>query len=334
MMTVKDKILAILLALAFNAFAAEWTGANSEPATTKTIDGKKFYVISSANELAWFAVQVNSGNANINGFLKNDVNLGPDAENYSNYPWTPIGKDSTKLFGGVFDGNGKKIGGLKISSGKFNGLFGVTDGNAQIKNLTIGVNSVVSDSSALARVYAGMFVAVNNGTIMNVTNLGNVKIQTYLKQESYSLSTYNYVAGITGKNNGIVQNAVNDGFVFNYQYAENTKYERGATANPKGYVGGIAGYNTGSIDKSINLDSLYDRTTYRTSYSSSDFKSYASVYAGGITGYNTGYVQNCINYGNMYALGSETYAGGIVGRTNLNTINSFSVTAGLFLLCK
>ena len=82
---------------------------------------------------------------------------------------------------------GKKIGGLKISSGKFNGLFGVTDGNAQIKNLTIGVNSVVSDSSALARVYAGMFVAVNNGTIMNVTNLGNVKIQTYLKQESYSL---------------------------------------------------------------------------------------------------------------------------------------------------
>lgn len=326
MMTIKGKVLTILLALAFNAFAAEWTGANSEPATTKTIDGKKFYVISSANELAWFAVQVNSGNANINGFLKHDVNLGPDEENYSNYPWTPIGKDSTKLFGGVFDGNGKKIGGLKISSGKFNGLFGVTDGNAQIKNLTIGVNSVVSDSSALARVYAGMFVAVNNGTIMNVTNLGNVKIQTYLKQESYSFSTYNYVAGITGKNNGIVQNAVNDGFVFNYQYAENTKYERGATADPKGYVGGIAGYNTGSIDKSINLDSLYDRTTYRTSYSSSDFKSYASVYAGGITGYNTGYVQNCINYGNMYALGSETYAGGIVGRTNLNTINSFSVS--------
>ena len=108
MMTIKGKVLTILLALAFNAFAAEWTGANSEPATTKTIDGKKFYVISSANELAWFAVQVNSGNANINGFLKNDVNLGPDAENYSNYPWTPIGKDSTKLFGGVFDGNGKK----------------------------------------------------------------------------------------------------------------------------------------------------------------------------------------------------------------------------------
>ena len=45
MTTVKDKILAILLALAFNAFAAEWTGANSEPATTKTIDGKKFYVV-------------------------------------------------------------------------------------------------------------------------------------------------------------------------------------------------------------------------------------------------------------------------------------------------
>lgn len=325
MMTIKNKILAILLAMSFNAFAAAWTGANSEPSSTKTIDGKKYYVISTPDELAWFAVQVNSGNADINGFLKNDINLGPDEENYSSYPWTPIGKDSTKLFGGIFDGNGKKIGGLKISSGTFNGLFGVTDENAQIKNLTIGANSVISDSSALAKVYAGMIVAVNNGTIMNVTNQGDVKIQTYLKQESYSFYTYNYVAGITGKNNGIVQNAINDGLVFNYQYAENTKYERGATADPIGYVGGIAGYNTGSIDKSINLDSLYDKAAFKVSYTYSDIKSYARVYAGGITGNNTGYVQNCINYGGLSASGSDVYAGGIVGRTNLNTVNSFSV---------
>jgi hypothetical protein len=63
MMTIKNKILAILLAISFNAFAAAWTGANVEPASTKTIDGKKFYVVSTPEELAWLAVQVNNGNS-------------------------------------------------------------------------------------------------------------------------------------------------------------------------------------------------------------------------------------------------------------------------------
>ena len=60
MMTIKNKILAILLALSFNASAAAWTGSTSEPENMKKIDGKAFYVITTADELAWFAAQVNA----------------------------------------------------------------------------------------------------------------------------------------------------------------------------------------------------------------------------------------------------------------------------------
>ena len=76
MMTIKNKVLAILLAMAFNAFAAAWTGSNSEPENMKKIDGKAFYVITTADELAWFAVQVNSGRSAINAVLGNDIVFG------------------------------------------------------------------------------------------------------------------------------------------------------------------------------------------------------------------------------------------------------------------
>lgn len=41
-----------MLCLAASAFAANWTGATSEPENLKRINGKIFYVITSAEELA------------------------------------------------------------------------------------------------------------------------------------------------------------------------------------------------------------------------------------------------------------------------------------------
>lgn len=40
--------------LATTAFA-DWTGSTREPENSKKIDGKVFYVITNAEELAWFA---------------------------------------------------------------------------------------------------------------------------------------------------------------------------------------------------------------------------------------------------------------------------------------
>src|SRR5574344_1738869 len=49
------KLLPLLLLLATAAFAANWAGEVTTPTTTETIDGKKFYVITNAAELAGFA---------------------------------------------------------------------------------------------------------------------------------------------------------------------------------------------------------------------------------------------------------------------------------------
>ena len=54
-------VLSLLALLASNAVAAAWTGSMSEPENMKKIDGKAFYVITTADELAWFAAQVNNG---------------------------------------------------------------------------------------------------------------------------------------------------------------------------------------------------------------------------------------------------------------------------------
>ena len=48
----------MVLCLATSLCAANWNGSTREPESTKKIDGKVFYVITSAEELAWFAAQV------------------------------------------------------------------------------------------------------------------------------------------------------------------------------------------------------------------------------------------------------------------------------------
>ncbi len=87
----------ILFFFVANLFAAAWTGSTSEPENMKKIDGKPFYVITNADELAWFAAQVNSGRPDINAVLANDI----DAEGGD---WVTI-----ESFNGIIDGNNQTI---------------------------------------------------------------------------------------------------------------------------------------------------------------------------------------------------------------------------------
>lgn len=106
------RLLLSLTLLAVSAFASDWTGSTSEPENTKRINGKAYYIITTAEELAWFAAQVNGGNTSINAYLANDIQFMDDTSKTSSIRWTPIGKDSTIIFNGTLDGNGKTIYGL------------------------------------------------------------------------------------------------------------------------------------------------------------------------------------------------------------------------------
>jgi len=66
-------IVSLVALLACDAIAAAWTGSMSEPENMKKIDGKSFYIITTADELAWFASQVNSGKSTINAVLGNNI---------------------------------------------------------------------------------------------------------------------------------------------------------------------------------------------------------------------------------------------------------------------
>jgi hypothetical protein len=93
----RSTIFALLLSVTTSVFA-NWTGSISEPELRTKIEGKEFYLISTPEELAWFAAQVNSGKTEINAQLANDIVLWEDSLTSSSNAtnWIPIGDSLTK----------------------------------------------------------------------------------------------------------------------------------------------------------------------------------------------------------------------------------------------
>ncbi|EHI60798.1 hypothetical protein [Hungatella hathewayi] len=112
------------------------------------------YEINNAEQLAWFAYQVNRGTdtsireANIK--LTADINL-DGADRYGGskttpLPWIPIGTaDGSIYFKGTFDGNGHTIDYMKVSGQNgHSGFFAAVGGGAVIRRLGIGPHSSVT----------------------------------------------------------------------------------------------------------------------------------------------------------------------------------------------
>ena len=306
------KIIFVLcmLCLAASAFAADWIGATSEPENSKRINGKIFYVITSAEELAWFAAQVNGGRTTINAVLANDIRFKDDTTKTSSVNWTPIGKDSTAMFDGIFDGAGKTIYGLYSEQEKFAGIFGVTDSNAVIRNLSSQKTLIKSSR------YAGGIVAWNAGTVTGCTNGGAVSAS----------ASYAYSGGIVGWNAGTVTGCTNGGTVHSSSAAASYAYSggiagwnagmvtgctnSGAASSSRSYIGGIAGYNRGTISDcknwgSVNGAGLVDRDyssgKLRNSFSVADTAVYGVIYS------SSGTVTNCY-YDSDVLTGKSTVA--------------------------
>lgn len=215
MMTSKNKVLTLLLAFALNAFA-EWTGANVEPASTKTIDGKKFYVVSTPDELAWIANQVNIGNTDINVYIGDDIVMGADKDSQSKLTWTSIGIENS--YEGLFEGNGHVIYGIIGRA-----LFGTVEKNGIVQNVTI-------KSSSFNDTWSAASVAISNsGMIRNSFNYSTVNV-----------SSGHSAAGIVVSNNGVIENCHNYGFVSCSMH------------NSVCRAGGLVSVNHGTINRSMN----------------------------------------------------------------------------------
>ena len=319
------KIIITMSMAVCGAVAANWTGSAVEPENMKKIDGKAFYVITSAEELAWFATQVNSGKTTINAVLDNDIVFGANTSSVGTYSWTPIGKTLNVAFAGIIDGNDKKIYGLYSSARDTTGFIGCLGTNGVLKNISFLKGSLSSNS-------VGGIVGYSKGTLSSVLN------------ESVSIAgkASNGKGGIVGVNAGTIQSCVNknaiDGSVAGGVVGVNSGTLKDCANNGKitgsGYVGGICSKNTGTLNQCVNEGIVSATLNVGTGYvvvgsngSTCTRRSLGDTYVGGICAYNNGNVQNVKNTGSISA---EGIAGGLVGynlKTIQNSINAASVTA-------
>ena len=231
------------------------------------------YIITKAEELAWFRDQVNSGNNFICAKISEDVEVidmstvchaEDKSQNLEELSWKPIGKnDYGYQYRGTFDGNGKTITNLYINASQNNvGLFGYTM-EGTIKNLTFEYANVTN-----TKTYTGILVGYANNS-----NLQNIKISN-----TCQIKGGKETGGIAGDFWGNAYNCVNY-----------------ATVQGKERVGGLLGYCTAKYS-SITTCANYGNVTA------------TGTDAGGLVGYFiSGTIQDCANYGDVK--GTERVAG-------------------------
>ena len=260
---------------------------NGGDGTTRT----NAILIASAEELAYFARQVNSyeaieygngtGSGSIShngegssgeegyGFSKYYFALSADIDLSAHY-WMPIGKDKN-YFNGHFDGRGHCVSGLKVE--------------VEVKNEGIG------DESA----YAGLF---GNASSASLRNLGVILAKEGVKATATNGAAF--AGGIAGQ-----AKVIHNCYVVGTGKVEAVliKNGSGATANSyNSYSGGIVGY----LSTSSSLTHCYATVSVKAEGES-------ILHAGGIVGSCQGSLSYTYATGSVEATGGINYAGGICG---------------------
>ncbi|MDE7252422.1 MAG: hypothetical protein K2O32_05695 [Acetatifactor sp.] len=224
-------------------------------------------------------------------------------------------------FGGIFEGNGHKLSGLKLEgAGSAVGLFRYLQEGAKVRNLA--VQGRVEPVGTRSQV--GGIVGVNYGSISNCSFAGIVGGDTEVggiagsnmeqgdirRCEAYAVVSGNHsTGGIAGNNQGIISMCKNRGDI--NTFSEEVSYDLeditaerlediNSTSNVTAHTdsGGIAGISDGKIYACVNYGTVgYSHVGYNV---------------GGIVGrLSQGYLSDCVNEGHV--LGRKD-VGGIAGQ--------------------
>ena len=176
---------------AIAADTAVWDGSVAASFSGGSGTADDPWKISNGSELAYLASVVNSNGSDTYDkyyILTADIDLG-------SREWMGIGNqhEASKAFKGTFDGNGKVITGFEIKEERdyTPGLFGLLDGGAVVKNLTL-YGSVRAGSKYD---FGGVLcVSVNGGSaVENCTVYADVEIARAAGSKNF------YFGGITGR---------------------------------------------------------------------------------------------------------------------------------------
>ena len=246
------------------------------------------YIITKAEELAWFRNQVNGGKNKICAKIADNVEVidlkdfchAEDvSQNLKELSWVPIGT-ANKPYKGTFDGNNKTITNLYIKTahndvGFFCMIMGAT------------IQDLIFDNAKVENVSTTYTMALCTGILAGGSDAGT-NPPSHIKGIK---TTKNCT--VIGQNDtgGIVGNACN----INIENCENRSSVKGES-----YVGGIAG------------NYYYKNIKRCTNYGTVETVKNNSQRTGGIIGYANGTsIEDCANYGKLTSKG--WYYGGIAG---------------------
>ena len=250
---------------------------------------KTVYELWDADDLFGLAKLVNDGTTDFTG---KTINL-MTSITLNGYDWIPIGGKDNYAFGGAFDGQHFTISDMSVNEPRgaspgSAGLFGALK-NGKVKNLTVTGAIKLENNSALC--VGGIVAECSNGTVTTCVSRVNITVQACTDMVS--------VGGIVGKGDksSKIANCLREGSI---------TVETTQTNNT--FVGGIVSsgpqvdscWNTGMI--TVNVPNTYQ------------------VYVGGIAArvLNTQSVTNCFNSGIVSVQGNpdkaEFYVGGISGK--------------------
>ena len=191
-----------------------WSKHTATTYATPVDTANKVVTIASAEELALFAKEVNSGTS----YAGYTVNLTEDVD-LSQYAWNPIGK-SGKPFKGTFNGQDHIISNLFIKKSLTSdvGLFGLTT-DGEVKNFTL--------HNAFVKGYLDVGAIAGTPYTSKYTNIsltGDVKVDGFA-----------YVGGMFGKNAyaDLTDLTIN---------VDEGSYVNADSENYRTYVGGLVGF--------------------------------------------------------------------------------------------
>ena len=235
-----------------------------QPPTGVTGNGTEAepFILKTADHLAWFRDYVNVGKVSACAKIADEVEVidmssvchEADAEKQvAELSWTPIG---SKKYQGTFDGNGKTIRNLFISSTSNEiGFFGCA-ADCRIKNITFDNAKVKGNDNCSTGILAGY--------------AGSCVIENIKTTENCSVEGQYETGGIAGRANGNISNCENHaivngsyyvggivGICFDSENSITSCANYGAITGTDQFVGGIIGFfGEGSLQNSANYGNI------------------------------------------------------------------------------
>ena len=268
------------LSAAINPVAGKFYNITLDKDKGYTDDGQGNYTVTSAEGLKNIAKLVNEErNLSIDITLTADIDL-------SGINWTPIGTSISNAYKGTFDGNGKTITGLTVTtSDRYAGLFGYIGSGGTVKNVVLKDVQIESDNQYGC---VGGVAGNSDGNIENCSVSGSV-------------SSRHTAGGVVGQQFG----------------GSITLCGSSATVKGTGEVGGVAG----KTDNSATLTACY-----ATGNVTFERASTINTFAGGVVGTNGGGILTaCYAWGSVTGSGSGSgtvYTGGVTGSNDLGTLTA------------